>query len=586
VCRPRRIARERPVRAVLALTAFALLVRLVALGARTMHWDEARVAYWTLRYARGAGFAYRPVIHGPFLPLVVAPLFDLLGPNAVAARLPSALVGGTAPLVALLFRRVETGDADGPERTATGLSNPETVALAGLLAVLPGFVYYSRFMRSDVPLAVFSLAAVGFGVRALTTGRRRHVVAAGLFVGLALPTKENILLYLACGVGAAVVAVCWPAVAATTGRSSENPQETLNASVAAAGTRLRRHFPAVPVAVVVALLPVVFFFAPRGPAGDPTLAAALAGDVPWPALAERATLGTWETFRASFWVRGSHGSYQSHAVKLGGYLLVGALPAVVGAGVAFVDELRAPERPLVVPFVAWGVAAMLGYPLATDIPAPWISLHIALPLLVPAAIGWVALAERGWLRPRRWLRVDWWNRLAGYRGYALAALVVLSAVHVPLVLVVSSVTPPLYVNVLAQTAQPADDLDPLAATVEDAADDGGVLYYGETYYLPDETVADRPPDEDDEWLGWWVSRLPMAWYVERASAPTAYAPDAEAVRDRASVPPVVFADPADAGEVAPVLRERGYTRTTYELGRYHDEAVVVFVDEQRLDGRS
>jgi uncharacterized protein (TIGR03663 family) len=573
------------VAAVFALTALALLLRLVALGERTMHWDEVRVAYWTLRHVHGAGFAYRPVIHGPFVPLVVAPLFDLLGPNAFTARLPVALLGGAAPLVALLFQRPQSsGDQDSSE-SAVGLSDAETVVLAALLAAIPGLVYFSRFMRSDVPLAVFFLAAVGFGYRALATGRRRYVVAAGLFTGFALTTKENVLLYLACAAGAVVVAGCWPAVAAwlELGDDAATPRARLAEATTAARSQLRHHLPAVPPALVAALVPVVFFFAPRGPAGDPTLGAALAGDVPWPALVERATLGSWEQFRTSFWVGEPSGEYLVYGGKLGAYLFVGALPAVVGAGVAAAEALRNPGRRLVVPFLAWAGAAMLGYPLAVDIPAPWLSLHIAVPLLVPAAVGWAALAERGWLRPRRWLDAGWWGGPANYRHYALAALVVLSTIHVPVVLSVSAVTPPPQANVLAQTAQPADDLDPLAATVDDAADDGGVLYYGKTYYLPNESVADHPPGDGENWLGWWLRRLPMAWYVERAGTQTAYAGDREALEERTSVPPVVFADPADAGEVSSLLSDRGYDRTTYDLGLYHDQGVVVFVDEQRLD---
>lgn len=580
---PARWVRRRPVAAVLALTAFALLLRLVALGDRTMHWDEARVSYWTLRYARGAGFAYRPVIHGPLVPILVAPLFERLGPTAFAARLPVALIGGFAPLAALLFRRVD-GDR---QQTSLGLSDSETVALAALLAVTPSFVYYSRFMRSDMPLAVFALFALGFAVRALTTGRRRHVVAAGLFVGLAIPTKENVLLYAACAGGTAAVAIGWPATyrfVPDTDASTSEAATAFRESLTQARAVLARHLPAVPLALLAALVPVVFFLAPRGPAGDPSLGAALAGEVGWLTLVERATVGTWETFTSSLWAGGRSHSYPSYAGKLLGYLLVGALPVVVGAGYAFARELRSPSQPLVVPLVAWGVAAMLGYPLATDIPAPWISIHIVLPLLVPAAVGWVALVrDRAWEVDLPALADSGTRRR--YARYALAALVVLSAVQVPLVLAATSVTPPLYVNVLAQSAHPPDDLSPMRETVEDAANDGGVLYYGEEYYLPNETIADDPPTEGEEWLGWWLNRLPMAWYVERAGAPSAHAGEGE-LHERGSIPPVVFADPADADEAAPMLEGRGYERTRYDLGLYHEQAVVVFVDHSRLDGAS
>ncbi|MFW5935418.1 MAG: flippase activity-associated protein Agl23, partial [Halolamina sp.] len=248
--RPARWARRRPVEAVLALTALALLLRLVALGGRTMHWDEARVAYWTLRYVRGAGVAYRPIIHGPFLPIVVGALFDRLGPTAFAARLPVAVVGGLAPLSALPFRRPAESSTTATGSTRFGLSDEETVALAALLAVTPSLVYYSRFMRSDVPLAVFALFALGFAVRALATGRRRHVVAAGLFVGLAVPTKENVLLYAACAGGAAAVAIGWPAVAPMLPwREEGDPRPAATAALRDSLARTRavavRHLPAV-----------------------------------------------------------------------------------------------------------------------------------------------------------------------------------------------------------------------------------------------------------------------------------------------------------------------------------------------------
>lgn len=605
-----RRATDRPVAAVCVVTAVALLLRLVGLGARSMHWDEARVAYWTLRYVREGTFFYRPTIHGPLVPILTAPAFERLGPTAFAARLPVAILGGLFPLVALLFRRPQlpVGAADAADTVDTadggsrvdrprfGLDDAETVTLAVVLAVTPSLVYYSRFMRSDVPLAVFFLAAVGFLVRALTTGRRRYVVAAGLALGFALPTKENVVVYVACAFGTAAVAVCWPPVAAALRERGGRPAsvdaaaDELRASMRRAGGHLRGHWLAVPVGLLAALVPVVFFFAPRGVAGDPSLGPAFAGDASWPALVARATLGTWETFTASHWTSAHEHSYLGYLWRFGAYSLVGGLGVVVGAGYAFVRELGGVRRvrgrsvagPLrggdggrvfVVPFVAWGVAALLGYPAGTDIPAPWITLHVLLPLTVPAAVGIVALA-----------RADWWRPPTNWRGYALAVLVVLSIVHVPLVVGLSSVTPVLSVNVLAQATQPADDLRPLSTTVTDAADDGGVLYYGEHYFLPNESVAERPPRDGEMWLGWWLRRIPMAWYVERATAPTAYARTLEDARAMKSLPPVVFADSTEADEIAPLLAERGYSRRVYDTQLYGDSAVVVFVDADRLDG--
>ncbi|MBH9803998.1 TIGR03663 family protein, partial [Clostridioides difficile] len=65
--------------AVAAITAGAVIARLVGLGHRVFHWDEGRVGYWTLRYMESGVFEYRPIIHGPFLPLVNSRIFTLLG---------------------------------------------------------------------------------------------------------------------------------------------------------------------------------------------------------------------------------------------------------------------------------------------------------------------------------------------------------------------------------------------------------------------------------------------------------------------------------------------------------------------------
>lgn len=124
----------------------------------------------------------------------------------------------------------------------------------------------------------------------------------------------------------------------------------------------------------------------------------------------------------------------------------------------------------------------------------------------------------------------------------------------------------------------------MVANVTAAADDGGVLYYGETYYLPKETLADRPPREGEVWPGWWTNRLPMAWYVERVDAPTVYARSPWEMQSRSSLPPVVFVASHEADEVDAILRDRGYATTRYDLELYADAAVVVYVDTARLDG--
>ena len=162
---------DRVVVGVVAVAAVGVVLRVLGLGARPFHWDEARVGYWALRYLETGAFRYRPVAGGPLLYHLDRVAFAALGVSERVARLPVAALGAALPTVALLFR--------------DRLDDAETVAFAAVLAVQPVVVYYSRFLRGDVPLALFGLAAVGFALRAWDRRRRRDAYAAAVAVALA-----------------------------------------------------------------------------------------------------------------------------------------------------------------------------------------------------------------------------------------------------------------------------------------------------------------------------------------------------------------------------------------------------------------
>jgi uncharacterized membrane protein YhaH (DUF805 family) len=154
---------DRVVVGVVAVAAVGVVLRVLGLGARPFHWDEARVGYWALRYLETGAFRYRPVAGGPLLYHLDRIAFAALGVSERVARLPVAVLGAALPTVALLFRH--------------RLDDAETVAFAAVLAVQPLVVYYSRFLRGDVPLAVFG--------RSRSRRRRRGSSSATWSVGSA-----------------------------------------------------------------------------------------------------------------------------------------------------------------------------------------------------------------------------------------------------------------------------------------------------------------------------------------------------------------------------------------------------------------
>ena len=175
--------------AFLALVALALGMRLWELGGRAMHYDEAiHLHYaWQLLNSEGlAGgfpwvfgtdFIHSPWMHGPFQIEVVALFLRIFGDNDVAARLAYALFG--AALVGLpYFLRDYLGRAG--------------ALIAGvMLALSPALLYFSRFGRNDIIMAVWTLALLILMWRYMHEGKHRYLYLAAVVLACMYGTKET-----------------------------------------------------------------------------------------------------------------------------------------------------------------------------------------------------------------------------------------------------------------------------------------------------------------------------------------------------------------------------------------------------------
>ncbi|MFB6123003.1 MAG: flippase activity-associated protein Agl23 [Haloferacaceae archaeon] len=575
--------RSRTLFAVLAVTALALAVRLVGLGTRVFHWDEGRVGYWILRYHESGQFSYRPIVHGPFLFITNDYVFSVLPPSDFSARLVVALVGGLLPLSAWLLR--------------DRLRGVEIVALAAVLAANPLLVYYSRFMRNDVLVGAFAFVALALFVRAVDAGKGWLVLPSAASLALAFTAKENALIYVVCFLGAGFLLLDHRLFrAARSGRSVRTVvRDDWRLALAyrlqrwggSVGGGVARTAATALGSAVVFFAVVVFFYAPR-----PDLWTALANPAALPGVVEAATLGTWDEFW-TLWVEGAHQSHD-YLPFLYDYLetLAYGAPVVLAFAVVGVvaDGYLDDYRELVAFAAYWGAVSALGYPIATDIRAPWAAVHAVVPLAVPAAVGLAFLYRQS--RPILASEGSVGSRLRDVssprsRRAVVASVLLLSAA------VGAAGANAVYMNSASddteqvlQWAQPENDLKETLGRVRvvaQANEDGpDVLFYGTTtpsgdsvrFYVENESSLRQPPPGGPA----WHTRLPLPWYLERYGATVTSTPPREGNLS-SDPPPVIVAYSWNRTDVAEQVS--GYSAHAHDFRLWSDR-VVVFVDESEL----
>jgi len=551
--------------AVAAAVLAALALRVTLLGDRVFHWDEARVGYWILQYQATGEWEYRAIVHGPFLFHVNEFLFGVFGRSDAVARVPVAVVGALLPATAWLFR--------------TRLDDVEVVSLAALLAVNPVLVYYSRFMRNDVLVAAFSLAALGLGVRALDTRRGGYLVAAGAFLGLAFTTKENALVYVGMFVGA--TALLLDERLFTARERASNWSSTLHGELrrtARGAVAWRR---ALAGGAVAFLAVVVVFYAPR-----PEFYAAFGEPTRLPGVLSAGTAGAWAEFWGTWGTAGSVSRDHSYIAFLTDALRTlsaASLMLVVAAVFGFLAERYVADGPRDFVLFAgyWGVASIVVYPAITDISGHWSVVHAVVPLAIPAAVGLRLVVERGW---SAFTDDD-------YLSVALAAIVLLAAAGQmgAVTAETSFLMPQDDDNELVQYGQPASDMQDTLANVERvAAANGGtdVLYYGDHFYAHGEPTGGEAVEPGDVSDTNWFHRLPLPWYTGRAGAATdstlklttgTATGESQSPSVEDTDAPVVITRAKHYTDVAEYLEPRGYESWTYELTS-SNTVFVIFVD--------
>ncbi len=172
--------------AYIAILVAAILTRFWDLGARVMSHDESLHTYYSWELYDSGRFDHTPLMHGPLLFHATAFFYFLFGPNDFSARIYPAILGVAIVMFPILFRR--------------WLGRAGALFVAAGLLMSPMLLYYSRYIRHDIPSIFFALVMVYALLQYVDGEQARRPVWVAVFGGamsLLMASKEVAFIYIA-----------------------------------------------------------------------------------------------------------------------------------------------------------------------------------------------------------------------------------------------------------------------------------------------------------------------------------------------------------------------------------------------------
>ena len=169
--------------AYLVLMVAALVLRLWDLGAQAIHHDESLHAVYSWYITEDRGYIHNPLMHGPFQFFGTSFFYSIFGSSDATARLLSVVFGVALVGLPVLLR--------------SHLGRTGALFTSLLLVFSPTMLYFSRFARNDIFMAVWTLALVGFMWRYFDTRKARYLVLSAMALAFAYSTKETTFILIA-----------------------------------------------------------------------------------------------------------------------------------------------------------------------------------------------------------------------------------------------------------------------------------------------------------------------------------------------------------------------------------------------------
>jgi len=165
----------------LIIVVLAIATRMWGLGDRVQSHDESIHTKYSWNLYAGRGFRHDPLMHGPFLFEATALSYFLFGDNDFSARVPVALMGVALVAFPYLLRR--------------WLGRSGALVTSFFLLISPSIAYYSRYIRHDIPVILFSLIVIYAFFSYLRDGRERWLYLTAAGVSLMFAVKEVAFIY-------------------------------------------------------------------------------------------------------------------------------------------------------------------------------------------------------------------------------------------------------------------------------------------------------------------------------------------------------------------------------------------------------
>jgi len=176
----------------------AVLSRFWDLGARAMSHDESLHALYSYYLYNGTGYQHNPMMHGPFLFHANALIYFLFGDSDYTARIVPALFGVFLVMSPLLLRR--------------WLGRLGTLVVSLLVLISPSILYYSRYIRNDIYIAVWTMLMIAALFHLLRSHRPGWFYLGAAALMLSLATKEVAYLFGFIGLAFIIEVVVWERV--------------------------------------------------------------------------------------------------------------------------------------------------------------------------------------------------------------------------------------------------------------------------------------------------------------------------------------------------------------------------------------